>query len=30
MLGQFYHCLQNGQCFDETVAFPTDTEALAA
>lgn len=30
MLGQLYHCLQHGHLFDEAVAFPTATEALAA
>ncbi|MFF4510442.1 hypothetical protein ACFY2I_05050 [Streptomyces mirabilis] len=30
MLGQLYHCLQHGQLFDEAIAFPTATEALAA
>ena len=30
MIGQLYHCLQHGQCYDEAVAFPAAAEALAA
>lgn len=26
MIGQLYHCLQHGQCFDESAAFPAGTE----
>ncbi|MET7724567.1 IS110 family transposase [Streptomyces mirabilis] len=30
MIGQLYHCLQHGQCYDEAVAFPAAAEVLAA
>jgi hypothetical protein len=30
MIGQLYHRLQHGTRFDEAVAFPTTTGALAA
>ncbi|MFF7442180.1 IS110 family transposase [Streptomyces sp. NPDC008122] len=30
MIGQLYYCLQHGQLFDETAAFPSTAEALAA
>ncbi|MFC8013230.1 IS110 family RNA-guided transposase [Streptomyces cinereoruber] len=29
LLGQLYHCLQHGQLFDETVAFPVPAPAAA-
>ncbi|MER7599868.1 hypothetical protein ABT398_38785, partial [Streptomyces hydrogenans] len=30
MIGQLYHCLQHGQHFDETVAFPEGNVAPQA
>ncbi len=29
MIGQLYHCLQHGQRFDESAAFPVGIEAAA-
>ncbi|CAM5324613.1 Transposase OS=Streptomyces aurantiogriseus OX=66870 GN=GCM10010251_96090 PE=4 SV=1 [Streptomyces aurantiogriseus] len=30
MIGQLYHCLQHGRCFDEAVAFPSTSGLVAA